>query len=154
MSLTQRESLCVFSLSRFLFIVDSSSRRGTITQERKRQLPAHLDLPILIPRNNLAKQHKVYHPHHSCHLRLLLPRRFLLSLVPLGQWEQSRVLISLVLDGALVSWVGFAACLFRTWTVTTRGAVAMALSSGTTPRCNTTHTGCYSFLAIYQLCIC
>jgi hypothetical protein len=38
--------------------------------------------------------------------------------VLLGRREQFRVLISPVLDGALVSWPGFAACPFRTRTVT------------------------------------
>ncbi|KIK41945.1 hypothetical protein CY34DRAFT_174389 [Suillus luteus UH-Slu-Lm8-n1] len=78
---------------------------GTTTQERRSQLPAHLDLPILIP-------------HHHQHLQLILPRHPPLSPVLLGQQEQFRVLISLLLDGGLVSWPGFAACPFRTQTVT------------------------------------
>jgi hypothetical protein len=46
-----------FSLSHFLVIIDSSYRRTT-TRERRNQLPAHLDIPILRPRNNPAEQHK------------------------------------------------------------------------------------------------
>jgi hypothetical protein len=108
------QACAFFSLSQFFFIVDSSHRRPT-TQERRSQLPAYLDLPILIPHNNPAEQHKVHHRHH---LQLLLPRHPPLSLVLLEQQEQFCVLISPVLDGALVSWPGSAACPFRTQTVT------------------------------------
>jgi hypothetical protein len=116
-SLAQRASLYVFFFFIVLLIVDSS-HRGTTTRERRNQLPAHLDLPILIPRNNPAEQHKAHHHHHSCRLQLLLPRHPPLSPVLLGQQEHFRVLISLLLDGALVWWAGFAACPFRTQTVT------------------------------------
>jgi hypothetical protein len=104
------QACALFSHSLFFFIVDSS-HRGTTTQERRNQLPAHLDL-----RNNLAEKHKAH--HHRRGYQLLPPRHPPLSLVLLGQREQFRVLISLVLDGALVSWPGFAACPFRTQTVT------------------------------------
>ncbi|KAG2757836.1 hypothetical protein P692DRAFT_20824660, partial [Suillus brevipes Sb2] len=70
------------------------------------------------PRNNLAEQRNAQHHHYGYHLQLLPPRHPPLSLVLLGQQEQYRLLISLVLDGALLSWPGFAACQFRTQTVT------------------------------------
>jgi hypothetical protein len=95
--LHSRQACAFFSLSQFFFIVDFS-HRGTITQKRRSQLPAHLDL-----RNNLAEQRKVHHHRHGYHLKLLLPRHPPLSLALLGQQEQFRPLISPVLDGALLS---------------------------------------------------
>jgi hypothetical protein len=73
-------------------------------QERRSHLPAHLDLPILIPCNTPVEQQKAHHHHHhSYHLQLILPRHPPLSLALLWQQERFRVLISLLLDGVLVS---------------------------------------------------
>ncbi|KAG1796979.1 uncharacterized protein HD556DRAFT_264414 [Suillus plorans] len=83
--------------------VPYTAGKEIITLERS-QLPARLDLPKSMPRN-----------HHSYPLHRRIPP----SLVPpLRHQEHPRVLISPVLDGALVSWAGFAVCLFRTQTVT------------------------------------
>ncbi|KIK41488.1 hypothetical protein CY34DRAFT_202097 [Suillus luteus UH-Slu-Lm8-n1] len=79
-----------FSCKRSRFLAQRASL-GTTTQKRRNQLPAHLDLPILIPRNNPAKQRKTH--YRSYHLQLPLPRHFLLSLVLLVQQEQFRILI-------------------------------------------------------------
>jgi hypothetical protein len=101
-------------------------------QERRSQLPAHLDLPILIPHNNLMQQPRAHHHRHSNHLpQLLLP----LSLVPRGQQGQPHVLISPVVDGVLVLSAGCVAYLFRTQTVNHRDAVTtLPSATGTTSR--------------------
>ncbi|KAG1849491.1 hypothetical protein F4604DRAFT_1810542 [Suillus subluteus] len=109
----------------------------TITLERRSWLPAHLDLPILIPRNNPAEQHKTYHHHHSKHIPLPLLRHFPQLLVPRGQWEHPRVLIPPLLNGGLVLCAGCAVCLFSIQTVSIRDIVATTTSiTGTTSRHN------------------
>jgi len=94
---TAGKPVCVFP-QLFLFITDSFSRRGTITQERRNQLPIHLDLPRLITPSNTVEQRKTHHHRHSCHLLLRLPLPLPVLIPP---YELP--------DGVLVSWSGFAA---------------------------------------------
>lgn len=68
---TAGKPVCVFSRI-LILIIDSFSRRGTITQERRSQIPVHLDLPRLITPNNTVEQRRT-HYRHSHHRPLPLP---------------------------------------------------------------------------------
>lgn len=100
---------------RFFFIADPFSCRETFTLER-----SHLP----------TQESRAHRHYHSSQLPLLpQPRHFMLSLVPLGQHEHSRVQISPLPDGVLVLWPGFAVYAPNTPTVNIRDTVATTASA-------------------------
>lgn len=86
--------------------------------------------------SNVMQQPTIPRYHHSKHPLPLL-RHFSPLPVPRRQHQQSQVLVLLLVDGVLVSWVDFAACLFGIRTVNIRASAVAILLSATSDNITT-----------------